>query len=192
MLLCITNRKLCKDDFLDRINQIAKGKPHGIILREKDLSLAEYEELAIKIKEICDLNKVTLIINQNIEVALKLKIPNIQLSLSCLRTYKNELHQFDHIGASIHSVSEAKEAQALGASYLIAGHIFPTDCKKGVLPRGLLFLEEVCDAVTIPVFAIGGITKDKIKQVASVGAKGACVMSACMTCLNPVEFISNF
>lgn len=192
MLICLTNRKLCKDDFLNRINEIAKGKPHAIMLREKDLSLEEYECLAIKIKEICDINEVPLIINKNIQVASKLKLPNIHLSISDLRKYKSELHQFTNVGASVHSLLEAKEAEDLGASYLIAGHIFSTDCKKGVPPRGLLFLKEVCDCTSIPVFAIGGITKDKVKDVTNAGAAGMCIMSEAMTCPNPVELSDSF
>ncbi|MBE6067184.1 MAG: thiamine phosphate synthase [Clostridium lundense] len=192
MLICLTNRKLCKDDFLNRINEIAKGKPHAIMLREKDLSLEEYEHLAIKAKEICDINEVPLIINKNIEVASKLKLPNIHLSISDLRKYKSELYQFTNIGASVHSLFEAKEAEDLGASYLIAGHIFSTDCKKGVPPRGLSFLKEVCNCASIPVFAIGGITKDKVKDVINAGAAGMCIMSEAMTCPNPVELSDIF
>lgn len=192
MLICLTNRKLCMDDFLNRINEISKGKPYAIMLREKDLSTQEYEQLAIKTKEICDINEVPLIINQNIETASKLKLPNIHLSMSDLRKYKSELHQFTNIGASVHSLLEAKEAQELGASYLIAGHIFSTDCKKGVPPRGLSFLKEVCDCTSIPVFAIGGITKDKVKDVVNAGAAGMCIMSEAMTCLNPANLSDSF
>lgn len=192
MLICLTNRKLCSDDFLNRINKIAKGEPYAIMLREKDLSIEEYECLAIKVKEICDVNRVPLIINQNIETASKLKLPNIHLSMPDLRKYKDKLHQFTNIGASVHSVLEAKEAQDLGASYLIAGHIFSTDCKKGVPPRGLSFLKEVCDCTSIPVFAIGGITKNKVKDVINTGAAGMCIMSEAMTCSNPTKLSDSF
>ena len=68
MLIFVTNRKLCKDDFLNRIHQLAKGKPNAIMLREKDKSLEEYEELAMKINNICEVHQVPLIINQNISV----------------------------------------------------------------------------------------------------------------------------
>lgn len=192
MLICITNRKLCKYDFLDRINELSKEKPYAIMLREKDLGLSEYEHLAVRIKQICDMNQVLLIVNQNIKVASKLRISNIHLSMSDLRTYKNELSQFVTIGASVHSLSEAKEAQELGASYLIAGHIFSTDCKKGVPPRGLSFLKEICDCTSIPVFAIGGITDDKRKAILNTGAKGMCIMSTAMTYPNPKELINSF
>ncbi|MCB8817328.1 thiamine phosphate synthase [Desulfosporosinus shakirovi] len=191
MLICVTNRKDCKDDYLSRISQLAKGKPHAIMLREKDLSLTEFEYLAVKVSEICDLHEVPLIINQNITTATKLKLRNIHLSISDLRKYKSEVSEFT-FGTSVHTVPEAKETQALGASYIIAGHIFYTDSKKGVPPRGLSFLKEVCASVTIPVFAIGGITKNKIEVIKKTGAKGVCVMSESMTCLNPLNLTNDF
>ena len=71
-------------------------------------------------------------------------------------------------------------AEALGATYLTASHIFPTDCKKGVPPKGLDFLKEVVEAVHIPVYALGGITKDRTDDVMSTGAAGYCMMSEFM------------
>jgi thiamine-phosphate pyrophosphorylase len=144
------------------------------------------------VEEICEDTHVPLIINQNITVAKKLKLLNIHLSISDLRKHQNDLFPFINIGASVHSVSEAAEAQELGASYLIAGHIFSTDCKKGVPPRGLPFLKEICDSVQIPIFAIGGITKDSVKDVLKTGAKGMCIMSEAMNCQNPGELAEKF
>ncbi|WP_278287557.1 thiamine phosphate synthase [Ruminiclostridium josui] len=86
---------------------------------------------------------------------------------------------------SVHSVKEAQEACNSGASALIGGHIYETDCKKGVSPRGLDFLSEVCNSVSIPVFGIGGITQDRVKEVIMAGAKGVCIMSQAMTCPSP-------
>lgn len=191
MLICVTNRKLCRDNFIERINKIAEGKPYAIMLREKDMDRSEYECLAVKIKDICNKSNVKLIINNNIETAVKLGIPNIHLSMSALRTHKNRLSQFT-IGASVHSLAEAKEAGELGASYIIAGHIFPTDCKQGVPPRGLSFLQEICYISSIPVFAIGGISSDKKKDIIKTGAKGMCIMSQIMNCTNPIDCIESF
>ncbi|MBP1745361.1 MAG: thiamine monophosphate synthase [Firmicutes bacterium] len=184
MVIYVTNRKLCRDDFLDRIDSLAKKKPHAIMLREKDLEPVEYESLAGKVKEICEKNGVRLIVNGCMVAASKLGIPCIHLSMADLRLHAAGLACFKSVGASVHTASEAREAQDLGASYLIAGHIFPTDCKKGVPPRGLSFLEEVCGSVTVPVFAIGGITKDRMEAVMGTGAKGICLMSEAMTCRN--------
>lgn len=90
---------------------------------------------------------------------------------------------FDVIGCSVHSVEEAREAVRLGATYLSAGHIFETDCKKGLPPRGLDFLREVCASVPVPVYAIGGIHLDpeQLTLVQSCEAAGACIMSGLMT-----------
>ena len=106
--------------------------------------------------------------------------------------HKEEIKEFKHIGVSVHSVKESKEAERFGATYLIAGHIFPTDYKKGVSPRGLLFLKEVCDAVEIPVFAIGGINKDNFKNALDKGAKGICIMSEAMIHLSPSAFAQDY
>jgi thiamine-phosphate pyrophosphorylase len=192
MLICVTDRRLCPDDFLQRVAQIAKGKPEAILLREKDLQAAAYENLAGKVQEICRVNQVLLIIHQNMETARKLGIPFIHLSLPALRQQHEDLQSFSGIGVSVHSVDEAIEAEALGATYLIAGHIFPTDCKKGVPARGLPFLKEVCAAVAVPVLAIGGVTRDKAEAILEAGAKGFCIMSEAMTCPRPAELAGSF
>jgi thiamine-phosphate diphosphorylase len=192
MLIYITNRNLCKRDFLQQIEQLAKGKPQAIMLREKDLHIGEYEALAKKVHSICQKNNVPLIINQQITVAEKLKIGIVQLSMPNLRKYRKDLQVFDQIGASVHSIEEAKEAISLGATYLIAGHIFSTDSKKGVPPRGLSFLKQVCDAVSLPVFAIGGITRNDVNDIKLAGAKGVCMMSEAMTCEKPAELANEF
>ena len=77
---------------------------------------------------------------------------------------------------------EALEAEALGASYLIAGHIYATDCKKGLPARGTGFLRAVCEAADIPVYGIGGMHLDEaqIKEVLGCGAAGGCIMSGMM------------
>ena len=186
MLIYVTNRKLCKRNFLEQVDQLTKGKPQAIMLREKDLPLDEYEALARKVYRICYENNVPLIINQNISVAATLKLGNIQLSMENLRKYRQDLRHFNCVGASVHSVSEAIEAQLLGATHLIAGHIFSTDSKKGVPPRGLPFLKDICGAVSIPVFAIGGITEKEMSAIKKTGASGICIMSEAMTCENPV------
>ena len=192
MLIYVTNRKLCRDDFLKRMERLAAGKPHAIMLREKDLQDTEYETLAAQVKEVCAAHQVPLLINQNISTALKLDLPAIHLSMHNLREYRNELNSFKQIGASVHSLEEALEAQELGAHYLIAGHIFTTDSKKGLPPRGLSFLEEICRQVQVPVFAIGGITKDNAKDILLTGAKGVCIMSEAMTCEHPKNLAHQF
>lgn len=192
MLICITNQKLCQDDFLSRIEEIAKGQPHAIMLREKELSEPDYRELAIRVKEICDRHLVKLIINHNLEIAEELKVEAVQVSIHDIRRTCEAIRSFKQVGVSIHSVEQAREAEAWGANYLIAGHIFPTDCKKGLPARGLIFLKEICSSVSIPVFAIGGISQANYKIAMMAGAKGVCIMSEAMTTDHPETLAQRF
>jgi thiamine-phosphate diphosphorylase len=191
MLICVTNRTLCQEDFLHRIGQLADAKPYAVMLREKDLDLPDYERLARKVKEICDRHGVLLILHQNSKVAEKMKATHLHLSMAALRAYRRDEHSL-LIGASVHSAAEAAEAQVLGAAYVVAGHIYATDCKKGAPPRGLAFLRQVCQATVLPVFAIGGITRNNVQDVMACGAKGGCIMSAAMTCKNPLALVRGF
>ena len=95
---------------------------------------------------------------------------------------ENRFTGWTDVELSEKGVEEAKEAEGLGASYLTAGHIYATDCKKGLPPRGLTFLEKICRNTTIPVYAIGGIglTDGRIEEVIRCGARGACIMSEVM------------
>ena len=125
----------------------------------------------------------TLIIHFYSEVAEKLNCESIHLPLFKLKENYEKLSKFKIIGTSVHSVEEAIEAQKLGATYISAGHIFATDCKKDLPPRGLEFLKEVCNSVTIPVYAIGGIKLSDVQmdEIIKCGAKGGCIMSGMMS-----------
>lgn len=181
-ILCVTNRKLCHERFLTRIERIAACHPGGIILREKDLSPAEYRVLAAQVTEICTQYGVTCILHSFVDVALILHPEAVHLPLHILRSMTpEEKAVFRSVGASCHSVEDALEAERLGCTYITAGHIFETGCKRGLPGRGLPFLREICKSVRIPVFAIGGIDPDNIGQVRAAGAGGACLMSSLMT-----------
>lgn len=180
MVICVTNRKLCVGDFLETVEK-ACDRANMVILREKDLTEAEYEELAGKVAEICRKKQTLFCINTYIEAAKRISCDAVQLSFDAFCRYRFGDGVLDcKIGVSIHSVEEAVKAEALEADYLIAGHIFPTACKEGVPPRGLAFLREVVNAVGLPVYAIGGITEENAHKVYEAGAKGICMMSAMM------------
>lgn len=192
-ILCITNRSLCKEDFLSRIEKIASAKPKGIVLREKDLTKDEYKSLAIKVIEICKRYNTPCILHTFTSVALELKHPYIHLPLHILEDVTTEeKEKFKVLGASCHSAEDAVKAEKLGCTYITAGHIFDTDCKKGLPGRGLDFLKNVCESVEIPVYAIGGISRENIAQVKNAGAKGVCVMSGVMMCEDVEEYLGEF
>jgi len=184
-LLCVTNRTLCREDFLTRIERIAACHPAGIILREKDMNPEEYKELAAAVMEICEQHGVRCILHNFPDVAMSLQADAIHLPLPLLRELSQEKKaHFTDLGASCHSVEDALEAQALGCTYITAGHVFETDCKKGLPGRGPDFLRNVCAAVDIPVYGIGGIDADNIALVRDAGANGACLMSSLMVSEN--------
>ena len=194
-IIGVTNRLLCKNDFFEQIEYICKQNLYALILREKDLDDKTYEEFAVKCNDICTKNNVLFFINTKIHIAQKLKIKNIQVSFENFVNNKESLNSFDTVAVSVHSLSEALTVQKFVEEtsqniFLIAGHIFETDCKKGLEPRGIEFLKEICANVEIPVFAIGGINQTTIKQLKGINIEGVCLMSELMK-KSQSEFLDN-
>ena len=194
----ISNRKLCENENLEKqIEKIFSAYERKIILknfdivaltlREKDLNKNEYLKLIEKVYPICQKYKINLILHQNYDLNLddKYKIDGIHLSYNIFKSLNENIKaelikKYKRIGVSIHSLNEAKEVESLGASYVVAGHIFETDCKKGLEPRGLKFIEDLSSALTIPIFAIGGIDEKNSLSVINNGAFSICIMSTLM------------
>ena len=194
----ISNRKLCENENLEKqIKKIFSAYEKKIILknfdivaltlREKDLNKNEYLKLIEKVYPICQKYKINLILHQNYDLNLddKYKIDGIHLSYNIFKSLNENIKaelikKYKRIGVSIHSLNEAKEAESLGASYVVAGHIFETDCKKSLEPRGLKFVEDLSSALSIPIFAIGGIDEKNSLSVIDSGAFGVCMMSSIM------------
>ena len=194
----ISNRKLCENENLEKqIKKIFSAYEKKIILknfeivaltlREKDLDKNEYLNLVEKIYPICKRYGIDLILHQNYDLNLdkKYKIEGIHLSYEIFKSLNKNIREelikkYKRIGISIHSIDEGKEVESLGATYVVAGHIFETDCKKGLKPRGLNFIEELSSILTIPIFAIGGINQKNYDLVINSGAFGVCMMSSLM------------
>ena len=194
----ISNRKLCENENLEKqIEKIFLAYEKKIILknfdivaltlREKDLDKNEYLKLIEKVYPICQKYKINLILHQNYDLNLddKYNIEGIHLSYSIFKSLNENIKaelikKYKRIGVSIHSLDEAKEVESLGASYVVAGHIFETDCKKGLEPRGLKFIKDLSSALSIPIFAIGGIDEKNSLSVINNGAFSICMMSTLM------------
>lgn len=180
-VLCVTNKSLCDGDYLERITMVAKLHPYAVILREKELREREYAELAEKVMRICSDNGVKCILHTYVETAVRLGADAIHFPMGILRTVDGDvLSKFNIIGASCHSPEDAQDAVKMGCTYITAGHVYATDCKKGLEPRGIAFLQDICDKVDIPVYAIGGIGRAKFDELIKAGAAGACIMSGFM------------
>ena len=194
----ISNRKLCENENLEKqIEKIFSAYQRKIILenfeivsltlREKDLNKNEYLKLVEKIYPICQKYRIDLILHQNYDLVLedKYNVEGLHLSYNTFKSLNKNIREefikkYKKIGVSIHSVDEAKEVENLGANYVVAGHIFKTDCKKDLEPRGLKFIQELSLILTIPIFAIGGINQENSHLVINSGAFGVCMMSSLM------------
>lgn len=182
--ICVTNRHLVKGDYLEQIKKVVNTDISALMLREKDLDEDTYKKLSLEVMKVCENAGVDLIINKFINVADELGVKRIHLPFQDFknRVASNNIDTKKYIlGTSTHSVEDAIYANNNGASYITAGHIFATDCKKGLEPRGLVFLSKVCNAVDIPAYAIGGINKNNMQACIDSGADGVCIMSGYMT-----------
>ena len=194
----ISNRKLCENENLEKqIEKIFSAYQRKIILenfeivsltlREKDLNKNKYLKLVEKIYPICQKYRIDLILHQNYDLRLDntYNVEGLHLSYNTFKSLNKNIREelikkYKKIGVSIHSIDEAKEVENLGATYIVAGHIFKTDCKKDLEPRGLKFIQELSLILTIPIFAIGGINQENSHLVINSGAFGVCMMSSLM------------
>lgn len=182
-VICVTDRKVCVVPFLEQIEKVCALKPKALILREKDLSEEEYLNLAKEVLPICQKQGVKFVAHTFWQAALVLGVSCIHLPLPLLQNMgAEEKSRLSCIGSSVHSVDEALAAVKMGAGFLVTGHIYASSCKPGAAPRGLGFLREVCAAVNVPVYAIGGIGLNDVqfKEIQACGASGACLRSALM------------
>ena len=185
-LIAVTDSATCPRPLPEQIECLAKLpelRPQAVILRAKSLDKAAYRSLALQVQQSCEAAGFPLILHSDWQLAHELGVKRLHLPLALLRQLPTcERAYFTWLSTSVHSVEEAIEAQALSATVLIAGHIYTTQCKAGLAPRGLGFLQAVCSAVSLPVYAIGGIGFDAAQhaKLLANGARGACVMSAYM------------
>ena len=129
---------------------------------------------------VCEEEGIECVLHSFIGAAERLGAKAIHLPMPLLRANPDAAKRFEKVGASAHSLAEAREARSLGASYVTASNVFETDCKPGLPEKGLPWLREVCEGVDIPVYALGGIGKDNLDVIKTSPAAGACMMSGYM------------
>ena len=200
-IICVTNRRIAaesagisgidgeegRESFLAQLRRVAAQRPKAVILREKDLAEEEYRALAKDVLAICHASQVPCILHTFVDAAEELGVDGLHLPLPVLRAWCRQhgdgsalRSRFRVLGASCHSVADVREAASPGCTYVTVGHIYATACKKGLPPRGLVLLRDCAEASPVPVYAIGGITHERMPEVLAAGAKGACVMSGLM------------
>ena len=183
--IVITNRTLVQGDFFEQMQKVILLHPHAVILREKDLPDEEYKMLAEKVLDMCREEDVNCFLHSRITIAKSLGCGRIHLSIPVIEEMKEEEQRnlrkdFQEISVSCHSMEDMKTAVKTGATQIILGTIFETECKKGLKGKGLEFVREICKACPVPVYAIGGINMERLPQVIDAGAAGGCMMSGFM------------
>ena len=181
LLYAVTDRAwVGKQTLCEQVEAALKGGCTCVQLREKELSDAEFLEEAIKIHEICKHYGVPFIVNDNVDIAIRCHAEGIHVGQEDMAAAQVRQRVGDEmmIGVSVHSVEEALEAVRHGADCLGVGAAFSTHTKADVdvLPEGMM--KAICDAVDIPVVAIGGIHKENILQLKGTGVDGVALVSA--------------
>ncbi|MBE6868582.1 MAG: thiamine phosphate synthase [Ruminococcus albus] len=181
LLYAVTDRAWLRDMTLYQQVELAlKGGVTCVQLREKELSDEDFLAEAIEISALCKKYGVPFFINDNVDIAVKCKADGIHVGQEDMAAAKvrERVGEDMMIGVSVHSVSEALEAVAAGADCLGVGAMFSTSTKAdaSVLPKDTL--RDICNAVDIPVVAIGGIGKGNIEKLKGTGVDGVALVSA--------------
>ena len=178
--------------FLYKVEQALSGGVTIIQLREKNKSTREYMHLAEKVHEIAVKYNVPLIIDDRIDVALAVGAEGVHLGQSDMPvdTARKIVGDSMIIGATTKTVEQALEAVKNGADYLGVGAIYPTTTKVKTVLTSVDTLKNICQAVNVPVNAIGGLNKDNCHVLENTGISGICVVSAIMKSPNPTKSAS--
>ena len=180
-LYAVTDRTWVGDkSLLWQVEQALQGGVTCVQIREKDLDAEAFLAEATAMKELCDRYNVPLIINDNVEIAVKVGAAGVHVGQG--DTPIDEVRRIAGddiiVGVSARTVEQAKAAQAGGADYLGVGAVFGTTTKLDARPIERETLMAICDAVDIPIVAIGGVSKDNILQLKGTGVDGVAVVSA--------------
>ena len=176
-----------EEEFLSRVEQALLGGVTLLQLREKEKSTREYIELAEKVHKLAKRYHVPLIIDDRVDVALAIDAEGVHVGASDMpvAVARKLMGEDKIVGATAKTVPWAKEACEQGADYLGVGAIYPTTTKVKTVLTSTDTLRDICNAVTIPANAIGGLNKDNIDVLKGIPVAGICVVSAIMKADNP-------
>ncbi len=181
VLYAITDRRWLNGKSLaEVVEESLKGGVTFLQLREKELDSETFLEEALKIKDVCRKYKVPFIINDNVDVAVASEADGIHIGQedAAIGDVRKRVGAGKIIGVSAQTVEQAVLAESQGADYLGVGAVFKTGSKDDAEDVSLETLRKICDAVSIPVVAIGGITEDNLSLLKGSGIAGIAVISA--------------
>lgn len=180
-LYAVTDQTWSNDITLkEQVELAIQGGVTFVQLREKKKSKEEIIQIAREIKQITDKYQIPFVINDNVEVALEVGADGVHVGQEDMKAVEARRILGDKkiIGVSVHTVEEAVEAQKMGANYIGVGAVFPTSTKKNAVKMSNKTLQDICQAVDIPVVAIGGIQTENIMELKESGIDGIAVVSA--------------
>lgn len=181
LLYAVTDRNWLNGETLySQVEKALKGGVTFVQLREKNLDERAFLKEAEAIKELCAQYHVPFVINDNVEIAAQVDADGVHVGQSDMEALdvRRKLGPDKIVGVSAQTVEQALTAQAHGADYLGVGAVFPTESKTDAVEVSHETVKAICDAVDIPVIAIGGITADNVGELAGTGICGIAVISA--------------
>ena len=181
LLYAVTDRAwVGKQSLYEQVEAALKGGVTCVQLREKELDEDEFLAEAIEIVALCKLYDVPFFINDNVDIAIKCKADGIHVGQEDMvaAQVRQKVGENMMIGVSVHSVEEALDAVRNGADCLGVGAMFSTSTKTDVdvLPKEVL--RDICEAVDVPVVAIGGIGKGNMLELVGTSVDGVALVSA--------------
>jgi thiamine-phosphate pyrophosphorylase len=182
-LYLITDRRLFTDNrsLFTAVEEALKGGVQAVQLREKDLEVRELLQMAYELRELTSGYGARLFINDRVDVAMAVEADGVHLGASGMPAFaaRKAAGEGMLIGVSAHSLAEAEKAEKEGADFVTLGPVFETPSKlKYGKPLGTGLLREVSATISIPVFAIGGIKPERVKNTLESGVSGIALISA--------------
>lgn len=180
-LYAVTDRKWLNGSSLEEeVEKAVKAGVTMVQLREKEMKFDELVRVAQKIGDIVHKYHVPLIINDDIDVALVSSADGVHVGQKdiCASEAREKIGSSMILGVSAETVEMALEAERCGADYIGAGSVFSTSTKDDVEKISFSELKDICNSVSIPVVAIGGITEENIFELSGSGINGVAVVSA--------------
>ncbi len=181
LLYAVTDRHwLGEETLTQQVEKALKGGATFVQLREKDLDEEHFEQEALELQKLCREYQVPFVINDNVALAQKIHADGVHVGQSDMEagSVRSLLGNDRILGVSAQTVEEALLAEKEGADYLGVGAVFPTGSKDDADDVSFETLRAICEAVSIPVIAIGGITEANVKQLSGSGIVGVAVISA--------------
>jgi thiamine-phosphate pyrophosphorylase len=190
-LYLVTDRNQTGGRDLDWVlEQALDGGVRAVQLREKDLSGRDLFLLAERCQKLCQAYQAALFINDRVDVALAVDAAGVQLGKPSIpvETARTLLGSQRLIGVSTHTLQEAKEAEQSGADFILFGPVYFTASKAAYgSPQGLSALKAIVDNISLPVYAIGGITLENIQSTKTIGVRGVALITAIVSAAHPKE-----